>query len=244
MTVLSDRQPHHARILVVLCDTQLPANIGAAARAMKTMGLHRLALVRPAQFPHGHADKLAVSAVDVIEQAHCHADLATAIVGCHAVYGISARQRRIPVPTLSPRELGPQAWTDAQLGEVALVFGGEEAGLSTADLSLCDRLVQIPSHPDCRSLNLAAAVQVVCYELRAAELDVSPPTAQRSGAPRAEFARWFDELDTALQDSGYYANKNHELSRESLRRSLQRAAFDRPELRMLHGVLRALRGKG
>lgn len=242
MSGLSEPYLRLARIRIVLVDTQEPANIGAVARAMKTMGLRRLLLVRPAHFPHGQADRLAVSAVDLVQDARCHPDLPSAIGGCHSVFAVSARQRRIPVPVLSPRELGPQALACAAEGEVALVFGGEEAGLSNADLSLCDRLVQIPSHPDCRSLNLAAAVQVLCYELRLAELGAAALPRPRTGAPRAAFNNWLTSLDEALASAGYYHNKNRELSMETLRRALQRAAFNPSELQMLHGVLRSLRG--
>ncbi|MGE4070141.1 MAG: RNA methyltransferase [Lysobacterales bacterium] len=229
------------KVRVVLCDTQEPGNIGAAARAMKTMGLGQLYLVRPREFPHGDAWRLAVSAGDLLDGASVHQDLAEVTVDCHTVFGISARQRRIPLPLLSPRQLGPQALACAAAGPVALVFGGEEAGLDNADMALCDSLVSIPSHPDCRSLNLAAAVQLICYELRLAQLDAGTSRKARTGAPRQAFEGWLAALDAALADGGYYHNKNRELALEALRRSLQRAAFDRAELQMLHGVLRALR---
>jgi tRNA (cytidine32/uridine32-2'-O)-methyltransferase len=228
-------------IRVVLCDSQEPGNIGAAARAMKSMGLSQLHLVRPREFPHGDAWRLAVSAGDLLDTASAHQDLAAVIADCHSVFGISARQRRVPLPQLSPRQLGPQALACAAAGPVALVFGGEEAGLDNADMALCDTLVSIPSHPDCRSLNLAAAVQLICYELRLALLQPETSSAARTGAPRQAFEHWLAALDAALAEGGYYANKNRDLTLETLRRSLQRAAFDRAELQMLHGVLRALR---
>lgn len=233
--------PIPMNIRVVLCDTQEPGNIGAAARAMKTMGLTELHLVRPREFPHGDAWRLAVSAGDLLEAARVHSALGAVTADCHTVFGISARQRRVPLPVLSPRQLGPQALARAGAGPVALVFGGEEAGLDNADMALCDTLVRIPSHPDCRSLNLAAAVQLICYEMRMAVLDAGPGTGVRAGAPREAFAHWLAALDSALADSGYYGNKNRDLALEALRRSLQRAAFDRAELQMLHGVLRSLR---
>lgn len=231
-----------AQIRVVLCDTQEPGNIGASARAMKTMGLRQLHLVRPREPAHGDAWRFAVSAGDLLESALVHNQLASALADCHTVFGISARQRRIPLPALSPRQLGAQALACADAGLVALVFGGEEAGLNNADLGLCDALVSIPSDPLCRSLNLAAAVQLICYELRVAALQ-SRASLPRTGAPRRAFELWLGTLDRALEDSGYYANKNRALALETLRRMLQRGAFNGAELQMLHGVLRALRTK-
>jgi tRNA (cytidine32/uridine32-2'-O)-methyltransferase len=230
-----------ARIRVVLCDTQEPGNIGAAARAMKTMGLSDLHLVRPKQFPHGLAHRLAVSAADLLERAVVHRDLTDAVAGCHGVFGVSARQRAIPVPLMSPRDLGPTALAAAGQAAIALVFGGEEAGLSNADLELCSTLVQIPSDPACRSLNLASAVQLIAYELRLASLGSGHGgTGVRTGAPIEDFERLLGALDAALLACGYYGNKNQALALVKLRRILQRAHLDRSELQMLHGVIRQL----
>jgi tRNA (cytidine32/uridine32-2'-O)-methyltransferase len=231
-----------SRIRIVLCDTLEPANIGAAARAMKTMGLSRLLLVRPQQYPHGSANRLAVSAADVLDQAVVVATLAQAIVGCHAVFGVSARQRRIPLRAVDPRELAPLALSAASSADTAIVFGGEEAGLSNDDLLLCDTLVQIPSDPGCRSLNLAAAVQLICYELRMTQLATSTPgrpAPQR--APVEAFEELLAALDATLFDAGYYANKNREFTLEKLRRILQRADLGRADIQMLRGVIARLR---
>ncbi len=228
-----------SRIRIVLCDTLEPANIGAAARALKTMGLLRLLLVRPQQYPHGSANRLAVSAGDVLDRAIVAATLADAVAGCHAVFGVSARQRRIPLRSLDPRQMAPIALAVAAEHDIAIVFGGEEAGLSNDDLLLCDTLVQIPSDPGCRSLNLAAAVQLLAYELRMAHLASSvPPRPPRQGAPVEAFEELLVALDATLLGAGYYANKNRDLALEQLRRILQRAELGRAEIQMLHGVLR------
>ena len=223
---------------IVLCDTLEPGNIGAVARAMKTMGLADLRLVRPQQYPHGSANRLAVSARDVLERAQVEPDLATAIAGCTAVYGVSARQRRIPLRRLWPREAAREVLAVA--GDVALVFGGEEAGLGNADLSLCGARIEIPSDPACRSLNLAAAVQLVCYELRLAALDARRP-ATVEYAPTAAFDEMLGALDETLQQAGWYANKNRALALEKLRRLLQRARPDRGEVHLLRGAIERLR---
>lgn len=230
-----------SRIRIVLCDTLEPSNIGAAARAMKTMGLSRLTLVRPKQFPHGMAVRLAVSANNLLDSAIVVSELADAVAGCHAVYGVSARQRKIPVRVLGPRDMAAPALATAALAEVAIVFGGEEAGLSNEDLQLCDTLVQIPSDPQCRSLNLAASVQLIAYELRMALLaETAPPPAARSDAPIETFEELMGALDGLLLGAGYYGNKNRALSLEKLRRMLQRADLGQGDIRMLRGVIAQL----
>ena len=230
-----------SRIRIVLCDTLEPANIGAVARAMKTMGLARLTLVRPKQFPHGMAVRLAVSANNLLDSAVVVAELADAVAGCHAVYGVSARQRKIPVRVLSPREMAAPAVATAGAADIAVVFGGEEAGLSNVDLLLCDTLIQIPSDPQCRSLNLAASVQLIAYELRMALLAYTAPArAPRSDAPIQTFEDLMAALDGLLLGSGYYGNKNRELTLEKLRRILQRADLGQDDIRMLRGVIAQL----
>lgn len=232
-----------SRLRIVLCDTLEPSNIGAAARAMKTMGLSRLILVRPKQFPHGSAVRLAVSANDLLDRALVVTDLAQALAGCHAVYGVSARQRKIPLRALGPREMAAPALATAVGGDVAVVFGGEEAGLSNDDLLLCDTLVQIPSDPGCRSLNLAASVQLIAYELRMTHLaDAAPARAPRSDAPIEAFEELLEALDATLLGAGYYGNKNRQLTLEKLRRILQRADLGQDDIRMLRGLFRQLRG--
>lgn len=226
------------QVRIVLCDTLEPGNIGAVARAMKTMGLADLRLVRPQQYPHGSANRLAVSAGDVLERAQVEPDLATAIAGCTAAYGVSARQRRIPLRRLWPREAAREVLAVA--GDVALVFGGEEAGLGNEDLSLCGARIEIPSDPACRSLNLAAAVQLVCYELRLAALDARRP-ATVEYAPSEAFDEMLGALDETLQQAGWYANKNRALALEKLRRLLQRARPDRGEVQLLRGAIERLR---
>ncbi len=231
-----------ARIRVVLCDTLEPSNIGAAARAMKTMGLSRLTLVRPKQFPHGMAVRLAVSANNLLDDAVVVTELAAAVAGCHAVYGVSARQRKIPVRVLGPREMAAPALATAGVADVAVVFGGEEAGLSNDDLQLCDTLVQIPSDPGCRSLNLAASVQLIAWELRMALLaQAALPRSPRSDAPIENFEDLMVALDGLLLGAGYYGNKNRALTQEKLRRILQRADLGQDDIRMLRGVIAQLR---
>lgn len=226
-----------ARVRVVLCDAGEPANIGAAARAMRTMGLGDLRLVRPRLFPHASASRLAANAIGVLDGARVGTRLADALEGCAAVFGVSARERRVPLRRLWPREAARELL--AVEGPIALVFGGEDAGLANEDMDLCGARIEIPSDPECRSLNLAASVQLLCWELRLAALDAARP-APAPLAPPAQFDALVGALDAALLDAGFYANKNRELALARLRRLLQRARPDRGELQLLRGAIARL----
>ncbi len=154
-------------IRVVLVGTSHPGNIGGAARAMKTMGLTQLVLVQPDDFPSPVATARASGATDILERAVVVQTLEQAIAGCQVVLGTSARDRRIPWPLLDPRECGTTVIEQVGAGAVvAVVFGREYAGLTNAELQRCHYHVHIPSDPEFGSLNLAAAVQVLAYEIR------------------------------------------------------------------------------
>ncbi len=170
-------------IRVVLVNTSHPGNIGGAARAMKNMGLSRLVLVDPEEFPSPKALARASGANDLLDNAQVVSTLEEALVGCSLVLGTSARDRRIPWPLLDPRECASKSLEQVALGgEVALVFGREYAGLTNEELQRCQFHVHIPSDPEFGSLNLAAAVQVLTYEVRMAWL-----AAQ---ARRPRWRRW------------------------------------------------------
>ena len=151
-----------ARVRIVLVGTVHSGNIGAAARAMKNMGLRRLYLAAPVEFPHREATYRAVQAADLLESAVVTASLAEAVADCSLVIGTSARERRIQLPQLGPRELGPLCLGERRGEEIALVFGREDSGLSNEELRLCHWHVHVPTSADYSSLNLAAAVQLLC----------------------------------------------------------------------------------
>lgn len=158
-----------------MVNTTLPANIGSALRAMKTMGLSKLVLVAPKTYPHPDIDALAAGATDLIEQIEIVETLEQAIQDCHLVFGTSARSRTIPWPLLDARpaaQKSMQAVTQ-QNQEVAIVFGREDRGLTNEELALANYHVTIPVNTDYGVLNVAQAIQVICYEMRMAAMELA-----------------------------------------------------------------------
>jgi len=227
---------------VVLVGTQHPGNIGSAARAMKTMGLSRLCLVAPERFPDREAYALAAGANDLLDVAEIHPSLASAVADCRLVLASTARHRTVPMPELTPRE-GAQRLLDAQAtGQVALVFGRERTGLENDELQLCHAAICIPTNPDYSSLNLAAAVQVIAYELRVARLAHEPAAIAPAGDPdeqpatHGEMESFFAHLGTLLDDIDFHKGKAPDMVTQRLRRLFLRAQPDPRELRILRGI--------
>jgi len=231
------------RLRIVLVGTQHPGNIGAAARAMKTMGLRRLLLVTPERFPHRDAVAMAAGASDVLETATLAASVAEAVAGCHWVVGCTARSRRIALDTLLPRAAATQTLAAAVAGrEIALVFGRERTGLENAELQLCHAAVEIPADPDYGSLNLAAAVQVVSYELRLAALAGAPAIdtdGERPAEPatHAQLEGLFTHLGQTLEAIDFHKGRAPDSALHKLRRIFLRSDLSAREVRLLHGVL-------
>ena len=231
---------------IVLVGTQHPGNIGSAARAMKTMGLSRLHLVAPERFPDPEALALAAGADDLLAAAPVQASLVEALAGCHRVIGTSARRRTVPLPELSPREAARELVEAAARGPVALLFGRERTGLDNEELQRCHATVCIPTDPGFSSLNLAAAVQVLSYELRLALLGAGrlapPPAGPEGGAPEPpatadELERYFDHLALALDDIDFHKGRAPEMVMSRLRRLYLRAGLDQREVKILRGIL-------
>jgi len=227
---------------IVLVGTQHPGNIGSAARAMKTMGLCRLLLVAPEKFPHPEAFALAAGANDVLEAAEIHPTLDSALTGCRLVVATSARPRTVPMPELTPPEAARRLLEDSTQGDVALVFGRERTGLENEELQLCHASVSIPANPDYSSLNLAAAVQVLAYELRVAALSAQPPSSPATVDPDelpATFEAmegFFGHLGELLDDIDFHKGRSPEMVTQRLRRLFLRARPDPRELRILRGI--------
>jgi tRNA (cytidine32/uridine32-2'-O)-methyltransferase len=230
------------RVRYVLVRTSHPGNIGSAARAMRTMGMQRLALVAPARFPHADASALAAGADDVLEQAALHEELVPALAGSHLVLGLSARRRGVTLPELSPRQAAAQALAAVARGEqVALVFGNERTGLENEELARCHAMVRIPSVDDFSSLNLSQAVQVMAYELRVALLEQAPavPVAadEEPPADAAQMEQFYQHLARTLDAIEFHKGREPTTILLRLRKLFQRAQPDARELRVLHGIL-------
>ncbi len=236
--------PDADRIRIVLVGTQHPGNIGSAARAMKTMGLHRLVLVAPEHFPHREADALAAGAGDVLEAAEVHATLASAVADCGFVVGCTARARRIALDESGPREAAAKVMAEAVRGNgVAVVFGRERTGLENDELQLCHAAVTIPANPGYSSLNLAASVQVLAYEMRQAMLAGRAAGETVEGSPddlpasHAEMEGFFGQLADTLDAIDFHKGRTPEAAMHKLRRVFLRATPDAREVRLLRGVL-------
>lgn len=226
------------RIRIVLIGTSHPGNIGSTARAMKTMGLKELYLVSPVQFPHAKANEMASGAVDVLETATIVTELDEAIADCSLVVGTSARSRTIPWPVLTPRELAEKAAQETTVGKVAVVFGREQSGLTNEELQRCHFHVQIPSDSEYSSLNLAAAVQVIAYELRvASQLDANFEKWDYHFVSSNDMERFFVHLEQVLIELDFLNPKAPRQLMTRLRRLFNRARLDEMEMNILRGIL-------
>ncbi len=238
-----EKESAAARIRIVLVGTQHPGNIGAAARALKTMGLSRLVLVAPLQFPADEAFRRAAGADDLLAEAQVVDTLAEAVADCGLVLGCTARSRRVPLDELSPRVAAERVTMLASAAPVALVFGRERTGLSNEELQLCHAAVHIPANPDYSSLNLAAAVQVLAYELRVALLAAdalpapAPEPQHEAAATHAQLEGFFAQLGETLEQIDFHKGRAPESAMRKLRRLFLRADMSEQEARLLRGIL-------
>jgi tRNA (cytidine32/uridine32-2'-O)-methyltransferase len=243
------------QIRIVLVNTTHSGNVGAAARAMKNMGVTQLVLVDPIAVIDGDAIVRASGASEILDGCTIVSTLDEAVAGCGFVIGTSARGRHIPWPLCSPRESAAKAKQAIQHNNsVALVFGRESRGLTNEELHKCNAHVHIPTNPDFSSLNIAAAVQVLCYEMRMAALEEE--TAESSSknnqwgvewdyelAPHGELERFFDHLKQSLVDIGFLDPNTPKQLMTRLRRMFQRTALDKMEVSMMRGILAAVQRK-
>jgi tRNA/rRNA methyltransferase len=230
-------------IRVVLCETAHPGNIGAAARAMKTMGLARLALVAPRRYPDPQAEWLAVGAADLLKDAPVFSTLDEALAGSAFTVACTARPREVAVPMVDARAAAARMIEVARRQSVALVFGNETAGLTQAEISKCQLLATIPADPEFSSLNVAAAVQVLTYELRLAALGAT--VRDRSGKPpehatHEEIERFYEHLEKSLLEAGFLNPRSPKKLMARLRRLFGRAQLEQEEVNILRGVVKTL----
>lgn len=234
--------PGLERIRIVMVGTSLSANLGAAARAMKTMGLSRLYAVDPQESLYTESSLARASgAQDILERAQITDSLDAALVGCELVLGTSARNRALPWPMLSPREVPSVVASVPDDGDVAILFGRERSGLTNEELARCHYHVHIPANPDYSSLNIASAVQVLCYELRLSALtQVGTEAAEVSPQVRAraeDVERYFEHLQEVLVDIGFADPNNLRQLMIKLRRFYMRAQPEPTELNILRGIV-------
>lgn len=235
-----------SNIRIVLVEPNHPGNIGASARAMKTMGLDKLYLVRPVHFPSEEADHRAVGAVDILRRTVVTDDLECAVSDCKLVVGGSGRSREFPLPSLDAREAGDRIFREAASGDaVAVLFGAEKDGLSNRSLDACSYQLRIPAMPDFRSLNLASAVQLVCYEIFMASVEAEPATkAEPSGYPSVEELEFFyRHLKRTLEKRDFVGSINPDRVHAKLRRLISRARPKANELRLLHSLVRLMQAE-
>lgn len=228
------------QIQIILIETSLPANIGSAARAMKTMGLTNLRLVSPLNPIDEQAQALAAGAKDVLDNAQIFDSFEQAIADCQLVIGTSARLRHLQNSLIEPRECGKLAVERAEQGKVAIVFGRERVGLTNEELLKCHYHLNFPTNPNYGSLNLAMAVQLASYEVRMAWLDLQKnpqirPLVEEKDYPNTEaLEHFFNHTERLYKQLGFIRNDAVMLK---LRRLYQRAELETNELNLLRGML-------
>ncbi len=227
-------------IRIVLVDTSHPGNIGAAARALKNMGLSQLVLVRPKEFPHEEATVRAAGARDVLGDARVTQTVAEAIADCGLVLGCSARLRSGHWRSVEPRAAAAEALAACGERPVAILFGSERSGLSNEDLACCHALINIPTNAEYESLNLAQAVQVLCYEILLAAREERDAVEECHPASADELRHLHDHLERVMRATGFMHARNTGLLRPQVERLLARAIPDSREVQILRGMLTAI----
>jgi tRNA (cytidine32/uridine32-2'-O)-methyltransferase len=235
-----------SNIKIVLVETSHPGNIGAVARAMKNMAMGNLCLVDPKIFPSADATARASGADDILAGAKMYATLPEAIADCQLVLGTSARCRTISWPELTPRECAEKVVIHEPGIKAAILFGRENSGLKNHELDLCHYLLRIPCNSGYSSLNIAAAVQVICYELFVASgFEETIQIGDKGKCPSAtaeQMESFYGHLHQALVDIGFmHPDKSKSIMRR-LRRIYNRIQLDTKELDILRGILRMSQG--
>lgn len=227
-------------IRIILVATSHPGNIGSTARAMKTMGLHRLYLVSPKSFPDPRAHEMSAGAYDVLlENVVVTDSLEDALTGCQLVLATSARPRDIALQGLTPAECATLVAETSDNTEIAIVFGREHAGLTNDELLQCHYHIHIPSNPDFSSLNLSQAVQIVAYELRMKLLSpmAEVETRQDSLATADAVEQFYTHLRDVLVDINFLKPSNPRRLFQRVRRMFNRIQLEQMEINILRGIL-------
>ena len=259
---MTDKQspPNHHRlpeardVRMVLVNPSHPGNIGGAARAMKTMAVKQLVLVSPREYPDPRAVWRAAGARDLLETARVVDTLDEAIADCYLVIGTSARGRRIPWPVVDARQCAEQIYAEPSSSKVAILFGREDRGLNNDELHRCHLHVHVPTSEEYGSLNLAMAVQIICYELRMRSLQSDLSEGKNSNpwamqdwdepfANAADVERLHEHLAEALAQIGFYNPAEPKQLLTRLRRLFARIRLDKMEINILRGILTTVQEK-
>lgn len=230
-------------IRIVLVEPQHPGNIGAVARAMKTMAMKSLYIVRPVNFPSHDAERRAVGAIDTLIAAKIVSNLEDAIGDCPTVVGTTSRNRAHPHPTLSARTCGERLVRDAtDRAPVAVLFGPERTGLSNHDMNACNFQLAIPTNPEFPSLNLASAVQLLCYEIFLASDQFQPPDPKSIDyPPQSDMEFFYKYLEETLDSRDFLVDAGRDIALAKIRRLFGRSRPQVGELKLLHSLVKLMR---
>lgn len=232
-------------VKIVLVGTTHPGNIGAAARAMKNMGIKSLSLVQPKEFPSDVAIYRSKAAKDILEHAQVFNTLEEAISDCELVIGTSARGRKVPWPILNPKEAAEEVSTSSLHHKIAIIFGREDRGLTNEELGLCNLHVNIPTDPDYSSLNLAQAVQILVYEIRQAILgeqeDKDYWDVELANNDQTELL--INHMDELMQQVEFYDVDNPRKLLLRVRRFFKRSRIDVMETNIFRGLFATIQKK-
>jgi len=227
-------------VRIIMVGTTHPGNIGAAARAMHNMGISRLSLVKP-ECPIGEIAYARASGANIIlDERETFENLPSALSDCHQVFATSARKRSLAWPEIDPREMARQLFLQNDDYQVALVFGREHSGLNNDELQMCNQMVSIPTNPHFSSLNIASAIQVLCYEIYRQQFTASepaPPSQSDLPASNAEVEGYFEHLQQSLEQSGFINREQPGLIMQRLRRLYLRSNLTRNEVNILRGII-------
>jgi TrmH family RNA methyltransferase len=241
--------PLFSRIRIVLVNTSHPGNIGAAARAMKNMGLSRLYLVSPEDYPTLEAYQRSAGAIDILDHAVRVDSLDDALEGCLWVAGTSARLRTVQWPVLTPDECVTQGLQYLDQGEIAIVFGRENNGLTNEELERCNALLHIPTNQEYSSLNLAAAVQVVSYEFRRHLMTHKPekPRGRKHMqdvlASNDQLKGMYEHLNEALDGLGFFGKNNPDVLMRRIKGIFSRASMTQRETAIIRGICTTIQNR-
>ncbi|KEA63871.1 tRNA:Cm32/Um32 methyltransferase [Marinobacterium lacunae] len=227
-----------SNIRIVLVQTFHPGNIGAAARAMKNMGLSQLYLVDPRAFPDPEAESRAAGAKDLLADAVVVSSVEEAIADCQLVIGTSARERSYDLPLLDLETTAGVAVQEAHSGQIAILFGRETMGLNNHEMLLCNRHLYIDANPEYPVLNVAQAIQLVCYELRRAARKTETSNAEPAPYPRQhEMVLFYEHLERVLRLTNFIIPQHEGRVMDKLKRYFNRSRPEKTELGMLRGIL-------